>query len=206
MQSPYSGNQENRNQAGYQQEQAYASRYETEYISSPYDPQQYERQYYRPIPSDMPGPQSAPPPMQHTYPPYQQSSFFYAPSGRSEDGVDGRLAAALCYVGFWLTGLLFVLFVRENKFIRFHAMQSLLFFGGVNVLFVFFISIFSRHFFFFHFFHFVTGFAILAFVLLNIIAMVAWLVGLFGALSGKYTKIPFVSDYAERFANKTTVK
>lgn len=115
--------------------------------------------------------------------------------------MDGRLAAALCYVGFWLTGLLFVLFVRENKFIRFHAMQSLLFFGGVNVLFVFFISIFSRHFFFFHF---LNGFAILAFVLLNIIATVAWLVGLFSALSGKYTKLPFVGDYAERFANKGT--
>ncbi len=200
MQSP-----SHRNQAGYQQ--VHTPEYGTEYMSSAYDPQQYEQQYYRPVPPDMPGPQAVPPPIQYAHPPYQQSSFFYAPSGRSEDGVDGRLAAALCYVGFWLTGLLFVLFVRENKFIRFHAMQSLLFFGGVNVLFVFFISTFSGHFFFFHIFHFFQGFAILAFVLINIIATVAWLVGLFGALSGKYTKLPFVGDYAERFANKgTTMK
>jgi uncharacterized membrane protein len=203
MQPPY-----HRNQTGYQQEQAYTSEYETQYTSSAYDPQQYERQYYHPVLPDMPGPQYAPPPpAQHAHPPYQQSAFFYAPSGRSEDGVDGRLAAALCYVGFWLTGLLFVLFIRENKFIRFHAMQSLLFFGGVNVLFIFLISTFSRHFFFFHIFHFVLGFAILVFVLLNIIAAVAWFVGLFGALSGKYTKLPFVGDYAERFAaRRTTVK
>ncbi len=81
-------------------------------------------------------------------------------------------------------------------------MQSLLFFGGVNVLFIAFISMFSRH---FWFFHFVNGFAILAFVLVTIIASVGWFVGLFGALSGKQVKLPFVSGYAERFANKNSV-
>lgn len=192
----------NRNQAGYQQEQTSVPVYETEYMASSYDPQQYEQQYRLAEPG-MSGSQSTPPPMQHA--PNQYSApFFYAPHGRSEEGVDGKVAAALCYAGFWLTGLLFVLFVHNNKFIRFHAMQSLLFFGAVNVLFIALVSTFSRHFFFFHFFN---GFAILAFVLVNVIATVAWLVGLFGALSGKYTKLPFVSGYAERFANKgTTVK
>ncbi len=198
QQQPY-----DRNQAGYQQEQAHAPVYETEYMSSSYDPQQYEQGYYRPAQPGTPdasGTQSNPPLTEHVHLSNQHSTpFFYAPDGRSEAGVDGKLAAALCYVGFWLTGLLFVLFVRDNKFIRFHAMQSLLFFGGVNVLFIVLISVFSRHIFIFHF---LNGFAILAFVLVNIIAAVAWLVGLFGALSGKYTRLPFVSDYAERFANK----
>lgn len=190
----------NRNQAGYQQEQAHAPVYETEHISSSHDPQQYEQQYYHPAQPGAPGTESTPPLTEHAYLPDQSSTpFFYAPYGRSEAGVDGKLAAALCYVGFWLTGLLFILFVRDNKFIRFHAMQSLLFFGAVNVLFIALISVFSRHVFFFHF---INGFAILAFVLMNSIATVAWVVGLVGALSGKYTRLPFVSDYAERFANK----
>ncbi len=193
----------NRNQAGYQQEQAYVPVYETGHASSPYNSQQHEQQYYHLAQPGTPDTQFTPPRTEHASDQHS-APFFYSPSGHSEAGVDGKLAAALCYIGFWLTGLLFVLFVRDNKFIRFHAMQSLLFFGAVNVLFVALISMFSRHFFVFHFFQ---GFAILAFVLVNIIATVAWLVGLFGALSGKYTRLPFVSDYAERFANKgATVK
>src|SRR6266568_4498997 len=39
------------------------------------------------------------------------------------------LAAVLCYSIGWLTGLLFLLFARENRFVRFHALQSLAFFG-----------------------------------------------------------------------------
>jgi len=188
----------NENQANNQKEQVHIPTYEAGYVSEPYDPQQYEQQHAQ---TDAPGPQNT----SYSHPPEQQSApphLFFAPYpayNHNEMSMDGKLAAAACYLGFWLTGLLFVLFVHDNKFIRFHAMQSLLFFGGVNVLFIAFIGIFSRHFFFMHF---MNGFIILALVLVSIIAGVGWLVGLFGALSGKYTKLPFVSGYAERFVNK----
>ncbi len=190
--------------------QVYVPGYEAGYMSAPYDLQQNEQQYYQYAQSDTPEPQAMPYTTTNSYTPDQQSAssrlFYtaYSPYTHNGTSMDGKLAAALCYIGFWLTGLLFVLFVHDNKFIRFHAMQSLLFFGGANILFIAFISTFSRH---FLFFHFLGGFAILALVLVIIIASVGWLVGLFGALSGKYIKLPFVSNYAERFAShKGTVK
>lgn len=43
-------------------------------------------------------------------------------------GLNENAVAALCYVGFWFTGIFFLLIERHNKFVRFHAMQSVLVF------------------------------------------------------------------------------
>ncbi len=46
-----------------------------------------------------------------------------------------RLAAALSYVFAWVTGFIFFLFAeKRNRFVRFHALQSLLFFGVISIL------------------------------------------------------------------------
>jgi uncharacterized membrane protein len=117
---------------------------------------------------------------------YMDSTFLRVP---------GSLAAGLCYIGFWVTGLLFLLFEHRNRLIRFHAMQSLLFFGGVNILYIALISAMEQE------IPFVSGFAIFCFVIMNLVACVAWFVGMIGAFSGKYTKLPFVGDFAERYIN-----
>lgn len=110
--------------------------------------------------------------------------------------INSRFAAFISYSCLWLTGLLFLLFERKNRFVRFHAMQSLLFFGGVNVLYVLLISIMVNE------IPFLVGPAIFAFVIINIIAFVAWIVGMVGAIRGKYVKLPFVGDIAERYVNR----
>jgi len=115
--------------------------------------------------------------------------------------INSRFAAVLSYTALWLTGLLFLLFERKNRFVRFHAMQSLLFFGGVNVLYIFLISIMVNE------VPFLWGLAIFAFVVVNVVAFVAWFVGMVGAIRGKYVKLPFVGDIAERYVNRNvTVK
>src|SRR5882724_11896721 len=40
-------------------------------------------------------------------------------------GLDPKVAAALSYI--WIVGLIFFFIEKENKFVRFHAMQSILF-------------------------------------------------------------------------------
>lgn len=40
-------------------------------------------------------------------------------------GLDPKVAAAISYI--WVVGLIFFFIEKENKFIRFHAMQSILF-------------------------------------------------------------------------------
>jgi len=43
-------------------------------------------------------------------------------------------AGLLCYVGFWVTGIIFLIIERKNKLVRFHAMQSLVVFGILNII------------------------------------------------------------------------
>ncbi len=120
--------------------------------------------------------------------------FNYFDFGSHE--INSRFAALLSYSSLWLTGLLFLLFEHRNRFVRFHALQSLLFFGGVNVLYILLISIMVNG------IPFLVGPAIFAFVILNIVAFVAWIVGMVGAIRGRYVKLPFVGDLAERVVNK----
>ena len=46
-------------------------------------------------------------------------------SSGSSTGMDPKIAAAISYI--WIVGLIFFFMEKENKFIRFHAMQSILF-------------------------------------------------------------------------------
>ena len=58
-------------------------------------------------------------------------------------GLEPNIAELLCYVVGWITGLIFFLLEKENKFVRFHAMQSIITFGAFSVLSII-LSIFSR--------------------------------------------------------------
>ncbi len=111
-----------------------------------------------------------------------------------------RIAAALSYAFGWLSGLLFFLFSDGNRYVRFHALQSLLFFGSINVFDILFIWNFAhfRLFEFVPFIRYMGGLAILFFLLLNFVAFVGWLVALFQAARGTYFKLPVVGELATR--------
>lgn len=83
-------------------------------------------QGYAPPPPP-PGPGYQPPPPPGYYPP---------PPGygqQTDSGMQQNIAGLLCYVLGWLSGLIF-LFIDKRPYVRFHAMQSILLFGGVHVL------------------------------------------------------------------------
>lgn len=40
----------------------------------------------------------------------------------------------LCYVGFWVTGIIFLIIEKKNKLVRFQAMQSLVTFGILHII------------------------------------------------------------------------
>ena len=48
--------------------------------------------------------------------------------------LDENVASLLCYVLTWLTGIIFYLVEKENKTVRFHALQSILTFIPLTVL------------------------------------------------------------------------
>lgn len=57
-----------------------------------------------------------------------------AAEGVSTTKLPPNKAGLLCYVGFWVTGIIFLIIERKNKLVRFHAMQSLVVFGILNII------------------------------------------------------------------------
>ena len=57
-----------------------------------------------------------------------------AAEGDSTTKLPPNKAGLLCYVGFWVTGIIFLIIERKNKLVRFHAMQSLVVFGILNII------------------------------------------------------------------------
>ena len=47
-------------------------------------------------------------------------------------GIEASVAIVLCYAGWWVTGLVFLLVEREHRGIRFHAAQSVVVFGFLS--------------------------------------------------------------------------
>ena len=95
-------------------------------------------------------------------------------------------AGWLSYLGGWITGLIFLLLKRENRFVRFHAMQSLIFFGAIGIV----TTVFSH----------IPLLSSLSAGLL-FVSFICWIVLMVKAARGRYYKLPIVGDYAEKWAN-----
>ena len=113
---------------------------------------------------------------------------------RSIVGLHPNTAALLTYLLGWVTGLLFLAIEKGNDYIRFHAMQSVFFFGGVTLVAVV-LWLLLR----------VPYINILFMVLLSLLglfAFAAWLILMVKAYQGDRLVLPWVGDRAERRATK----
>lgn len=102
---------------------------------------------------------------------------------KTSTGLDANVAAALSYLVGFVTGIIFLLVEKENKFVRFHAMQStLLFIGIVLVNIVLNMIPFL-------------GFVIGVMVVIPLSAIL-WLLMMFKAFQGEEFKLPLVGQMA----------
>jgi len=74
-----------------------------------------------------PGPPSGPPPGP---PPGPQSN----PQATTSSGMDKKTAATLSYLLWWITGVIFLFVGKDDPDVKFHAAQSIIFFGAITVL------------------------------------------------------------------------
>jgi uncharacterized membrane protein len=56
-----------------------------------------------------------------------------SPAVSSQTGMSENVAGLLCYLLGWITGLIFYL-IDKRPFVRFHAAQSIVVFGGLNII------------------------------------------------------------------------
>ncbi len=55
-------------------------------------------------------------------------------SEESSTGLKANNAGLLCYVGMWISGIVFLIIEKKNTLVRFHAMQSLVCFGILSIV------------------------------------------------------------------------
>ncbi|SIS86091.1 DUF4870 domain-containing protein [Salimicrobium salexigens] len=56
------------------------------------------------------------------------------PPASSSTGLEENIGGLLTYLLGFITGIIFLLIEKESSFIRFHAMQSTIVFGGIFIL------------------------------------------------------------------------
>ena len=105
----------------------------------------------------------------------------------STTSLEPNVAGLLCYLAGWITGLVFILIEKENKFVRFHAMQSIVTFGALTVLYVV-LSVLSSILWFFW----------ILYTPLGILGLVLWIVLMVKAYQGERFKLPIAGDFAEK--------
>jgi uncharacterized membrane protein len=181
-------------------------------------------EYYQGYPQQQqtPPPQGTyPPPPQGAYPPpntgYQQPYGQPTPGYQQPYGQPGQyntanplgpttinmepnVAAGLSYLT-WVAGLIFFLVEKQNRFVRFHAMQELLLTGAMVIVQIVLSIIFG-----------ILGsisftLAVISTPISSLVwlaAFVLWVICIVNAFQGKYFKLPFIGDYAERWSGAST--
>ena len=101
---------------------------------------------------------------------------------RSSLGMEANVAALLSYVLGIVSGLIFFLLEKRSAFVRFHAMQAILFSAALFVL------------------SLVVSFSSLLSLLVSLAGVILWIILMVKAYRGEQWKLPVLGDVAERRA------
>ncbi|MBL7196899.1 MAG: DUF4870 domain-containing protein [Candidatus Omnitrophica bacterium] len=107
--------------------------------------------------------------------------------GGTSTGLQANIAALLCYILFpisFVSGLIFFLLEKENKYVKFHAIQSMIVFGTLFLanIFLMFIPVLGW----------------IVSLIISMLAFVLWIVLMVKAYQGECFKVPIAGDIAEK--------
>ncbi len=100
-------------------------------------------------------------------------------------GLPENTEAALCYLFGWVSGLIFFLLEKDNKKIRFHALQSIVLFGGINLIYIV-LNIFTF------------GLATLLMPLLSLLVLVYAIYLIVKVYKGEEVTVPLVTEFVKK--------
>lgn len=109
-------------------------------------------------------------------------------SSKNGTGLTPNVAGLLCYVAGWISGIVFLIIEKDSKFVKFHALQSIVTFGILTVVQII-----------------LSVIPFIGWVLVPIIwilMLILWIILMIRAYSGKMWKLPLVGNWAEEQANK----
>lgn len=111
-----------------------------------------------------------------------------ATSASTSTGLDQNIAGLLAYLFGFISGIVFLIIEKENKFVRYHAWQSIMVFVSIFLLGI----ILS----------FIPFIGIIFSLLLTPVSLILWVLLMWKAYNGEMYKLPFVGDLAEEQTNK----
>jgi uncharacterized membrane protein len=98
-------------------------------------------------------------------------------------GLQENVAGLLCYVLGFITGIIFLILEPNKKFIKFHAVQSIIVFGVIFIIDMIFIWV-----------------PVLVW-LIWVLALILWVWLMYQAYQGQMWKVPIAGNYAEKIAS-----
>jgi len=104
---------------------------------------------------------------------------------KTSTGLAENVAGLLCYVLGWVSGIVFLIIEPENKFVRFHAFQSIIVFGIISLIGIVFSPI-----------------PVLGGIitwLASIVGFILWIVLMVMAVQSRKYKIPWAGNLAEKW-------
>jgi uncharacterized membrane protein len=107
---------------------------------------------------------------------------------KTSSGMQQNVAGLLCYLVWWVTGIVFLIIEKENKFVRFHAWQSIFTFAAITIVQIIlaFIPIVG----------WILG------IIVWILSIVLWAICMMKAYRGESFKLPIVGNIAENQVKK----
>ena len=97
---------------------------------------------------------------------------------KSSTGMEENVAGLLCYLVGWVSGLVFFLIEKDSKFVKFHAMQSIITFGACAIL----------------------SFIPIVQWVIWVLALVLWIILMIKAYNGEKFKLPVIGELAEKWS------
>jgi uncharacterized membrane protein len=112
-----------------------------------------------------------------------------SPAPEATVDIEPNVAGLLCYLGVWITGIIFFVIEKKNNWIRFHAAQSLVLFGSfaLTAMALGWIPVFGR----------------VVTAVLGITGFILWIVLMVKAYHGERYKVFIAGDIAESMAAST---
>ena len=104
---------------------------------------------------------------------------------KSSTGLEENVAGFLCYLFWFITGIIFLVVEKKSSFVKFHAMQSTITFLGISVIL------------------FILGWIPIINLLLIplwILSLILWLLLMIKALRGERYSLPIVGKMGEEKA------
>jgi uncharacterized membrane protein len=104
----------------------------------------------------------------------------------TSSGIQPNVAGLLCYLLTWVTGVVFLIIEKQNKFVRFHAFQSVIVFVALWIIYVVFIWTFIIP------------------IIVGVLMFIMWVLLMYQAYKGKMYKVPLAGKWAEKLANSSS--